>query len=40
MNGTEIRSFSHFQILTKNRILGPKEKFLKLTNFGVSLHSL
>ena len=28
MNGTELRTFSHFQILTirKNRIPGPKQK--------------
>ena len=31
MNGTELRSFSPFQIL--NRILGPQEKSWKLTNF-------
>ena len=39
MNGTELRSFSHFQILTKDAD-APEQKSLKLTNFEVCLHSL
>ena len=34
MNGTELRSFSHFQILTKIA------EIFKLSNFEVCFHSL
>ena len=37
MNGTELRSFGHLQILTKNLINGPEQKSLKSTNFEVCL---
>ena len=40
MNGTELRSFSHFQIFHLNLILVPWQKSWKLTNFEVCLHSL
>ena len=39
MNGRELRSFSHFQILTKITYPTLAEIF-KLTNFEVCLHSL
>ena len=39
MNGTELRTFSHFQILTKIAYLTLSEIF-KLTNFEVCLHSM
>ena len=40
MNGTELRSFSHFQILTWIAYSEPWQKSWKLTNFEVCLHSL
>ena len=40
MNGIELRSFSHFQILTWIGYSGPYQKSWKLTNFDVCLHSL
>ena len=40
MNGTELRSCSHFQILTKIAYPDLSKKLEKLTNFGVFLHSL
>ena len=36
MNGTELRSFSQFQILTEITLA----EIFKMTNFEVSLHSL
>ena len=39
MNGTELRSFSHFQIWPKSHTQTLAEVF-KLTNFEVSLQSL
>ena len=38
MNGTELRSFSHFQILAKIAYPGLSRKLQKFTNFEV--HSL
>ena len=40
MNGTELRSFSHYQILTKIAYLDISRNLKKLTNFEVCLHSL
>ena len=40
MNGTELRSFSHFQILTWIAYSDLSRNFEKLTNFDVCLHSL
>ena len=40
MNGTELRSFSHFQILTWIAYSDLTKKSWKLTNFDVCLHSL
>ena len=37
MNGTELRSFSHFPNFDLNHILGPQQKSWKLTNFDVWL---
>ena len=39
MNGTELNSFSHFEILTESHTQTLAEIF-KLTNFEVCLHSL
>ena len=40
MNGTELRSFSHFQILTWIAYSDLSRNLQKLTNFDVCLHSL
>ena len=40
MNGTELRSFSHFQILTEIAYLELSSNPQKLTNFEVFHHSL
>ena len=37
MNGTELRSFHHFQILTWIAYFGPQQKSWKLNNFEVFL---
>ena len=40
MNGTELRTFNHFQNLTKIAYPVTLSEIFKLTNFEVSLHSL
>ena len=40
MNGTELRSFSHFQILTSKSDTRTLAEIFKLTNFEVCLHSV
>ena len=40
MNGTELGSFSHFQILTQNQITQTLAEIFRLTNYEVCLHSL
>ena len=40
MNGTELRSFSHYQILTLIAYPDLSRKLENLTNLGVFLHSL